>query len=211
MVTTTISTQTNKADIDVDTADACIQVDENSTLAKLNILHDHNYATAPVSPDVSPQKSVRSISPQKSCGSYPWSDYKEGKLFSNDEDDDDCIISSQERNSTTDTEPESECYLESCISEAKYLVFWSYLKELFRFCMKCGSALTEISFACTGNMLTVRTSCMNEHGSFWNSQPLLSSTPVGKLLLCLSILFTQFKQDSMCGSRKYPYPPRKTF
>ena len=62
MVTTTISTQTNKADIYVDTADACIQEDENSTLEKLNILHDHTYATAPVSPVVSPQKSLKSIS-----------------------------------------------------------------------------------------------------------------------------------------------------
>ena len=118
-----------------------------------------------------------------------WSDNEEGKLLSNDEDDDDCIISSQERHSTTDTEPESECYLESCISEAKYLVFWSSLKELFRFCMKCRSTITEISFACTGSMLTVRTSCMNEHDSSWNSQPLLSSTPLGDLL-CSSILFT---------------------
>ena len=133
---------------------------------------------------------MKSISPQKSCGSYPWSDDEEGKLFSNDEDDDDCIISSQDRHSTTDTEPESECYLESCISEAKYLVFWSSLKELFRFCMKCGSTITEISFAYTGSMLTVRTSCMNEHDSSWNSQPILSSTPVGNLLLCSSILFT---------------------
>ena len=190
MVTTTISTQTNKADIYADTADACIQVDENSTLEKLNILHDHTYATSPVSPVVSPQKSLKGISPQKSCGSYPWSDDEEEKLFSNDEDDDDCIISSQERHSTTDTEPESECYLESCISEAKYLVFWSSLKELFRFCMKCGSTITEISFASTGSMLTVRTSCMNEHDSSWNSQPILSSTPVGNLLLCSSILFT---------------------
>ena len=131
MVTTTISTQTNKADIYVDTADAGIQVDENSTLEKLNILHDHTYDTAPVSPIASPQESVKSISSQKSCGSYPWSDDEEGKLFSNNEDDDDCIISSKERHSTTDTELESECYLESCISEAKYLVFWSSLKELY--------------------------------------------------------------------------------
>ena len=59
-------------------------MDENSTLEKLNILHDQTYATAPVSPVVSPQKSVKSISPQKSCGSYPWSDDEEGKLFSNE-------------------------------------------------------------------------------------------------------------------------------
>ncbi|KAK2558915.1 THAP domain-containing protein 2 [Acropora cervicornis] len=77
MVTTTISTQTNKADIYANTADACIQVDENSTLEKLNILHDHTYATSPVSPVVSPQKSLKGISPQKSCGSYPWSDDEE--------------------------------------------------------------------------------------------------------------------------------------
>ena len=45
MVTTTNSTQTNKADIYVDTADAGIQVDENSTIEKLNILHDTTYDT----------------------------------------------------------------------------------------------------------------------------------------------------------------------
>lgn len=181
------------ADIYVDTADACIQVDENSTLEKWNILHDHTYGAAPVSPVVSPQKSVKSISPQKSvrsCGSYPWSQDEEGKLFASDEDDDDCLISSQERHSTTDTEPESECYLESYISEAKYLVFWSSLQELFGVCMNCGYTITETSFACTGSMLTVRISGMNEHDSSWNSQPILSSTPDGNLLLSLSILFT---------------------
>ena len=66
MVTTTILTQTNKADIYVDTADACIQVDENSTIEKLNILHDHTHPTPPVSPVVSPQKSLKSISPHLS-------------------------------------------------------------------------------------------------------------------------------------------------
>jgi hypothetical protein len=41
-----ITTQTDNVDVLVETADACVQVDEDSTLEKFNILHDHTYYAA---------------------------------------------------------------------------------------------------------------------------------------------------------------------
>ncbi|XP_031555107.1 uncharacterized protein LOC116292014, partial [Actinia tenebrosa] len=183
------STQTENVDVSVETSDACIQVEGNSTFEQLNsILHDHPYSyTAPSVPmSVSPQKSCKNdVSPQKSaksCGSFPLSD-EEVNLFSSDEEDE-YIISSQETNSSTDKESEPEYHFDTYIKEPKYLVFAACLGELFRFCINCGSIVTDTNITCTGSMVTVKTICMKGHNCLWNSQPLINRAPVGNLLIC---------------------------
>jgi len=206
-ITKTALTRSDIVHVDVspvNTTDACVQVDEDRTLDKLNILHDHPYCITDSNPTtVSPQKSVTSISPQKSVTSISpqksvksvlsygsgssWLSDKDGS----DDDDGDYtnISASQETESSTDTESEPESF-DTYIQEPKYLVFASCLKQLFKFCINCGASVTDVDFAFTGSLVTVKTTCMKDHDALWNSQPTINHTPVGNLLLCSSILFT---------------------
>lgn len=189
-ITKTVSTQTD--DSLGNTSDACVQVDENWTTDKLDILHDHTYGHAADSmpTSASPQKSVNSISPQKSVKSVR-SD--SSSLLSDDDADDDdeySINASQETESSTDTGSKPEVNFESYIGEPKYLVFASSLNELLKFCITCGASVTDVDITCTGSLVTVKTMCIEDHASLWNSQPIINHTPVGNLLICSSILFT---------------------
>ena len=192
IITKTVSTQTDFDSGSLSVTDASVQADEETySRLYLDSLHDHTYYH-PIS-NVSPQKSEKSISPQKSIRSI--ASTSSCPLFSSDEedvyDDDYTASASQDTGTSTDTNSEPELLdYEKYVSEPKYLVFGSCLKELFKFCISCGANVTELKIIHTGCLVTVKTTCLASHDAIWNSQPLVNRTPVGTLLLCSSVLFT---------------------
>ena len=78
------------------------------------------------------------------------------------------------------------------VDDAKYFVFGSELQKLFRFCHQCGAPVKDSNFNCkrTGSLLKVETVCTNGCTWRWTSQPVLSGTSAGNILLSAAILLT---------------------
>ena len=77
--------------------------------------------------------------------------------------------------------------------EAKFLVFFSALMELFIVCTKCLSADCAVDIKERGTSISVTQNCSScTFSRTWNSQPLIGSkgTPAGNLMLSASILFS---------------------
>jgi len=92
----------------------------------------------------------------------------------------------------TDVSDDEKCTFEqnSPSMEPKYLVFWSCLVTLFRFCFTCFAPLKIKNVRIRGSLLTVFTTCANNHKYTWRSQPIANGYGAGNLLLAGSILFS---------------------
>ncbi len=82
------------------------------------------------------------------------------------------------------------CLSKSVISDRKFLIFENCLKQLLRFCFKCGAVVEHTESIVRGSMLGVKLSCMNGCELIWHSQPLIRKMPAGNLLVAGAILFT---------------------
>ena len=195
--TRTIATQTTQTSIPMANDTNTSPTDDYEGLISNYSIHDHTYAAAADSvittKSISPQKRVNTLSPQKSIQDQDdTSSILSSNLCESDlsDDDEDYRAPQESATSSTEDEEDTNCTCEEYVKEPKFLVFGSSLNELFKFCVNCGASVTDVNFTYTGSLLTVKTSCMNNHDSVWNSQPLINHTPVGNLLICSSILFT---------------------
>ena len=80
--------------------------------------------------------------------------------------------------------------IKSHTEETKYLVFWSCLLLLFRYCLKCPAYATIKRSVLKGSMLIVTLLCAEKHETVWYSQPNLSGMAAGNIFLSAGILFT---------------------
>ena len=74
--------------------------------------------------------------------------------------------------------------------DIKVVVFVSSLKQLFRFCFTCNASASIQKMHYKGSALVVTMLCTSSHETTWCSQPSISGTFAGNLLIPASILFT---------------------
>ena len=80
--------------------------------------------------------------------------------------------------------------IKSHTGKTKYLVFWSCLLPLFRYCLKCPAYATIKGSVLKGSMLITTLLCAENHETVWYSQPNLSGMAAGNIFLSAVILFT---------------------
>lgn len=73
--------------------------------------------------------------------------------------------------------------------ERKFVVFESYLRQLFEVCKTCYSPC-KASIKFNGTLISVYTSCPAGHMNRWDSQPYINGRGAGNLLLTSMVLFT---------------------
>lgn len=73
--------------------------------------------------------------------------------------------------------------------ERKFVVFESYLLQLFEVCKSCYSPC-KASIKSNGTLISVYTSCPAGHTNRWDSQPYINGRGAGNLLLTSMVLFT---------------------
>lgn len=73
--------------------------------------------------------------------------------------------------------------------EGKYIVFQGHLLELFRVCHTF-LVLCSNTNVVKGSLLTVTSTCANEHTKKWRSQLMLGGKGAGNVLSCAGILFS---------------------
>jgi hypothetical protein len=74
----------------------------------------------------------------------------------------------------------------SSVTEPKFLVFWSSLLSLLRFCLTCFEPATITSVCTRGTLVTVTLKCSNKHVSKWLSQ----QPGKGNVMLSAAILYS---------------------
>ena len=74
--------------------------------------------------------------------------------------------------------------------EPKFIVFWSCLMSLFRFCFTCHKTTTITSVTIRGTLATIKMKCPGEHVHTWRSQPMINDTSAGNVLLSGAILYS---------------------
>ena len=75
------------------------------------------------------------------------------------------------------------------IDDIKYLVFFSAIKPLLRFCQICSRTTFFERIHAEGTTICVTLYCVDGHQSFWHSQPKINGIYARNLLLP-SILFS---------------------
>ena len=75
-------------------------------------------------------------------------------------------------------------------AEPKFLVFWSCLLPLLRYCFTCFAETTITGIKTRGSLISVSTKCKNNHQNVWRSQPVINGYGGGNLLLAASILYS---------------------
>ncbi|CAN7976992.1 unnamed protein product, partial [Ixodes persulcatus] len=73
--------------------------------------------------------------------------------------------------------------------ERKFIVFEGCLLERFRVCRKCFAPCHNTT-AVSGTLLTITSTCTNEHKETWRSQPKVGKKAAGNPLICAAILFS---------------------
>ena len=76
------------------------------------------------------------------------------------------------------------------LKEPKYLLFWSSLWLLFRYCFTCKKKTKISSVRTRGTLLVVTMKCHNKHIHIWRSQPMVNNTGAGNILLSGAIVYT---------------------
>ena len=107
-----------------------------------------------------------------------------------------------------------ESFENNFLKEPKYLVFWSSLLLLFRYCFTCKEKTKITSVRTRGTLLVVTMKCHNKHIHTWRSQPMVNNTGAGNILLSGAILYTgnTFKRISeMFDSINIPHFSRTLF
>ena len=98
-----------------------------------------------------------------------------------------------------DCEPEKEDSKEeeinanlqnSFVNENKYILFWSCLFPLLKFCQICGKPAFITRLFERGSLLIVSLLCENNHKSKWYSQPRFHEMAAGNIFLAVAISYT---------------------
>ena len=89
---------------------------------------------------------------------------------------------------SSDTSQQSNESLENnFLKEPKYLVFWSSLLLLFRYCFTCKEKTKITSVRTRGTLLVVTMKCHNKHIHTWQSQPMVNNTGAGNIFFYLGM------------------------
>ena len=102
------------------------------------------------------------------------------------------LIESEDTDSSEEDEEVTTTFYSSSslATEPKFLVFWSCLQSLFRFCLTCFKCTTITKTATRGSLLIVTMKCSDQHEHKWFSQPIINGKSPGNLLIAASILYS---------------------
>ena len=86
------------------------------------------------------------------------------------------LIESEDTDSSEEDEEVTSTFysLSSPATEPKFLVFWSCLQSLFRFCLTCFKRTTITKTATRGSLLIVTMKCSGQHEHKWFSRPIIN-------------------------------------
>ena len=163
-----------------------------------------------------PNTKVQFVSPKDSAVvSDEYSDTESDATVDNESDQPYNPEETSESDYSSDTSQQSYESLENnSLKEPKYLVFWSSLLLLFRYCFTCREKTKITSARTRGTLLVVTMKCHNKHIHTWRSQPIVNKTGAGNILLSGAILYTgnTFKRISeMFDSINIPHFSRTLF
>ena len=140
------------------------------------------------------------------------------------EKSDSTYIPEYTESSDDSSDPEESCFdytNTTPVREPKFLVFWTCLMSLFRFCFTCFQKTTITCVKTRGTLITVTMTCPKKHVHKWQSQPIINGMGAGNLLLSASILysgntFTRISEmlssiNVVAFSRTLYYQIQKTF
>ena len=140
------------------------------------------------------------------------------------EKSDSTYIPEYTESSDDSSDPEESCFdytNTTPVREPKFLVFWTCLMSLFRFCFTCFQKTTITCVKTRGTLMTVTMTCPKKHVHKWQSQPIINGMGAGNLLLSASILysgntFTRISEmlssiNVVAFSRTLYYQIQKTF
>ena len=87
--------------------------------------------------------------------------------------------------------------IEEAVTEKKFLVFGSALKELLQICPVCSQHGIASEHICSvvlkrrkGSMVIVERSCPEGHQTYWSNQPEHNRLPLGNMAIAASIMFS---------------------
>ena len=131
----------------------------------------------------------------------------EDEAFSIESDNDSCLSdgcsSYCSSASDNDSETDDEFLDGTTPSTEKFIVFESQLFKLFKLCQNCGSPIDATTQHSQGSMVTIAASCINGHTFSWQSQPIISGSAAGNLLIPASILFSGNTYKHIADFAKY--------
>lgn len=90
----------------------------------------------------------------------------------------------------SDIEKEAKVSSSEISGDTKFLVFWSSLLPLLKYCLNCRAKAAIESFFIKGTMLIVNLFCENSHKTVWYSQPNVRGMAEGNLVVATSVLFS---------------------
>ena len=129
------------------------------------------------------------------------------EAFLVESDNDDCLSDSCSLycpSASDDSETDDESLNGTTPStEKKFIVFESQLLKLFQLCQNCGSPIDTTTQHRQGSMVTIAASCINGHTFSWQSQPIISGSAAGNLLIPASILFSGNTYKHIADFAKY--------
>ena len=140
-----------------------------------------------------PNTKVQFVSPEVSAvASDEFSDTELDPTIDNESDQPYNLKKTSESDYSSDTSKQSDKSLENTfLKEPKYLVFWSSLLLLFRYCFTCKEKTKILSVRRSrGTLLVVTMKCHNKHIYTWRSQPMVNNTGSGNIILSGAILYT---------------------
>jgi len=75
-------------------------------------------------------------------------------------------------------------------NETLFMIYWSCLLPLLRFCLNCRAAASIKKTFVKGTLLVVNLFCINHHEAVWYSQPVINGTALGNVAISAGILFS---------------------
>jgi len=75
-------------------------------------------------------------------------------------------------------------------NETLFMIYWSCLLPLLRFCLNCRAAASIKKTFVKGTLLVVNLFCINHHETVWYSQPVINGTALGNVAISAGILFS---------------------
>ena len=122
-----------------------------------------------------PNAKVQFVSPEDSAiASDEFSNTESDATVDNESDQSYNPEETSESDYSSDTSKQSDESLENTfLKEPKYLVFWSSLLLLFRYCFTCKEKTKITSVRTRRTLLVVTMKCHNKHIHTWRSQPMV--------------------------------------
>ena len=89
-----------------------------------------------------------------------------------------------------------------------YVVYWSFISILFKYCLSCGCLANVLNVCTRGSMLIIELFCYKRHKNIWHSQQVITRFALGELRLAASTLYsarTYAKLEAFFKLANIPY------